>query len=149
MAGVPKPFANFVSLFLCPMYVVLLASILSRTSQIQMVVAVIAVALGSLAIMIMLLPLCSRLASHDRDKKYSINTLMLLMAILAIYLAYIRQLSSSMDAADFTLGQYAFYTFLSLLFMYITTAVLVRFTDSLIALLLIFVRFWPNNSRHN
>ena len=148
MAPVPKPIINFISLFCGPFYLVLVASILSRTSGILMVEALIAVGAGSLVLSGLLITICSRLVNQRSSRKYSISTLLMLMSVLAIYLAYLRQIFSKIDTTKFELPGYAACALFGFLFVYISTIVMVLFVDAALSLIQIFVNLLRINSRH-
>ena len=138
MAAVPKPFVHFISLFCGPIYLVFLASNLSRTTGILLVEALVAVGAGGISLSGFLIVICSRM-NQDSGRRFTLSTTMMLIAMLAIYLAYLRQVFNRIDASKFGLAEYAACTVYGLLFIYISTIVMILFIDSAIALTTIVV----------
>ena len=135
MSGIPDPLIRFISLFFVPGYLVLLAAILVRATDCSMVVALISVFAGASMIMLILAELCCRFADPERKRsRYSISSLMMMTAGLAIYFAYIKPIFESLRLENMmAYGVFILFLYASI-FIVVTTVILLRFTDAIIGL---------------
>ena len=144
--GIPGPVARFISLLLTPFYLVLLAAILSRSTNMMMVVATGIVVGGATAICVLLKRICSGISNKGPTKsRFSIHMLLLGTTVIAIQLAYIRKVFQDFRFESLDFVGSAGLVMTSVLFMAVTTIILLRFIDSLTELIKIFNRiFFPD-----
>jgi hypothetical protein len=135
MSDALTPISRVFSLFLGPFYIVLIAAILSQSTGILMVTAVGIVAVGAAIQITLLIQLSIRMAKHETHVKFTILTVMMLIAGLSIYLAYVRQIVSHLNIPE--MDWYACFSIVSVsaIFIYVTTYVLLLFSEALFVLL--------------
>ena len=132
MSGVPGPFSRFVVLFLTPLYLMLLASILSRVSDLSFPFLIVQVFFGAAVIVTIITVLTSRFhASHKQPTKFSISTLLMVIVICSIYMAYISEFLRKIQTIEITSSGVIQFLLFALAFVAITTFVLIRFAEAI------------------
>ena len=136
MAGVPDPVVRFVNLFCGPGYLWLLAVLLSRSTGHSMQASIMAVSVGGVALIVLLSIISVRFYDPDQhNSRWTIGTMMLATAVLAIYLAYIGQFLSQLRGEPVTVYGIVVVSFVSCFFMAATTIVMLYFADTVLSIL--------------
>ena len=116
----------------------MLASILSAATGRHFSILIAAVFAGAAVNVCIIAVLSHRFYQSDPNQpRFTIGTLMLMTIALSTYLAYISNFIPEVTGAELSFGGGLRFAIYALIFFVVTTIILIRFTEALIAVALI------------